>query len=146
MAEPKFVHLRVHTAYSLSEGAMKVPSLIPKLKDMGFPAIAVTDTANMFGAKALSHYAADCGIKPILGCQFYLRNPDADDLLKSKGRTIEPDKLVLLVRNDEGYHNIMKLMKLSYLDNPEYNEKPQLKRRRRGYGRPSAAGKPQRRS
>lgn len=127
MAEPKFVHLRVHTAYSLSEGAMKVPSLIPKLKDMGFPAIAVTDTANMFGAKALSHYAADCGIKPILGCQFYLRNPDADDLLKSKGRTIEPDKLVLLVRNDEGYHNIMKLMKLSYLDNPEYNEKPQLK-------------------
>lgn len=53
MAEPKFVHLRVHTAYSLSEGAMKVPSLIPKLKDMGFPAIAVTDTANMFGAKAL---------------------------------------------------------------------------------------------
>ena len=127
MSEPEFVHLRVHTAYSLSEGAMKVPALISKAREMGWPAIAVTDTANMFGAKALSHFAADNGIKPILGCQFYLRNPDADDLLKCKGRTVEPDKIVLLVQNDEGYHNIMKLMKLSYLDNPEFNEKPQLR-------------------
>lgn len=127
MAEPKFIHLRVHTAYSLSEGAMKIPALMSKAKTMGFPAIAITDTANMFGAKAFSHYAADNGIKPILGCQFFLRNPDSDDLLKSKGRTIEPDKLVLLVKNETGYHNIMKLMKLSYLDNPEYNERAQLK-------------------
>lgn len=127
MAEPKFIHLRVHTAYSLSEGAMKIPALMSKAKTMGFPAIAITDTANMFGAKAFSHYAADNGIKPILGCQFFLRNPDSDDLLKSKGRTIEPDKIVLLVKNEIGYHNIMKLMKLSYLDNPEYNERAQLK-------------------
>lgn len=127
MAEPKFIHLRVHTAYSLSEGAMKIPALMSKVKTMGFPAIAVTDTANMFGAKAFSHFAADNGIKPLLGCQFFLRNPDSDDLLKSKGRTIEPDKIVLLVKNEVGYHNIMKLMKLSYLDNPEYNERAQLK-------------------
>ena len=127
MAEPQFVHLRVHTAYSLSEGAMKVPALIHKLHEQGVPAIAVTDTANMFGGKAFSKYAGDEGIKPILGCQFYLRNADADDLLKSKGRMIDPDKIVLLVMNDEGYHNIMKLMKLSYLDNTENGDKPQLK-------------------
>ena len=127
MAEPKFIHLRVHTAYSLSEGAMKVPALIHRLHEEHVPAIAVTDTANMFGGKAFSKYAADEGVKPILGCQFYLRNPDADDVLKSKGRIIEPDKIILLVQNDIGYSNIMHLMKLSYLDNPQSNEKPQLK-------------------
>lgn len=127
MAEPKFIHLRVHTAYSLSEGAMKVPALVHKLHDMNVPAVAVTDTANMFGGKAFSKYASDEGIKPILGCQFYLRNPDADDVLKSKGRVIDPDKIVLLVQNDTGYANIMHLMKLSYLDNPQSSEKPQIK-------------------
>lgn len=124
--EPKFIHLRVHTAYSLSEGAMKVPALVKKFSEMNFPAFAMTDTANMFGGKAVSKYAADAGIKPILGCQFYLRNPDADDLLKSKGRMIEPDKIVLLVMNETGYQNIMHLMKLSYLDHPTPTEKPYL--------------------
>ncbi len=127
MAAPKFVHLRVHTAYSLSEGAIQVPKLIHKLHDLGIGAVALTDTANMFGGKAISKYAKDEGIKPILGCQFYFRNPDADDMLKSKGRTVEPDKIVLLVMNAKGYENIMHLMKRSYLDNPQPTEKPQLK-------------------
>ncbi len=125
--EPKFVHLRVHTAYSLSEGAMEVPALIKRLGEMNAPAFAMTDTANMFGGKAVSKFASEAGIKPILGCQFYLRNPDADDLLKSKGRLIEPDKIILLVMNDTGYMNIMHLMKLSYLDNPTPAEKPYLR-------------------
>ena len=98
MADPKFIHLRVHTAYSLSEGAMKVPALVKKMSEMNIPAFAMTDTANMFGGKAVSKFASDAGIKPILGCQFYLRNPDSDDLLKSKGRIIEPDKIILLVK------------------------------------------------
>lgn len=127
MAEPKFVHLRVHTAYSLSEGAMQVPALIHKLHSQGVAAVAVTDTANMFGGKAFSKYAKDEGIKPVLGCQFYLRNPDSDDVLKSKGRMLEPDKLILLVQNEEGYHNIMKLMKIAYLDNSNGIEKPQIR-------------------
>ena len=125
MAEPKFVHLRVHTAYSLSEGAIQVPALMHKCKELGIPAIAITDTANMFGGKAFSKYASEEGIKPILGCQFYLRNPDADNPLKSKGRVIEPDKIILLVMNAQGYANIMKLMKLAYLDGPNM-EKPQI--------------------
>ena len=124
--EPKFIHLRVHTAYSLSEGAMKVPALVKKLTEINAPAFAMTDTANMFGGKAVSKFAAEAGIKPILGCQFYLRNPDADDILKSKGQIIEPDKIVLLVMNDVGYMNIMHLMKQSYLDNPTPAEKPYL--------------------
>ena len=123
--EPRFVHLRVHTAYSLSEGAMPVKDLMHKCKAENIAAIALTDTANMFGGKAFSTYAKDDGIKPILGCQFYLRNPDADNPLKSKGRVIEPDKIILLVMNNEGYTNIMKLMKLAYLDGPNM-EKPQI--------------------
>ena len=125
--EPKFVHLRIHTAYSLSEGAMEVHALIDKLAERKVPAFAMTDTANMFGGKAVSKFASDVGIKPILGCQFYLRNSDSDDILKSKGRLIEPDKIVLLVMNETGYMNIMHLMKLSYLDNPTPVEKPYLR-------------------
>lgn len=127
MQDPKFVHLRVHTAYSLSEGAIKVPALIHKLHEQNIPAIAVTDTANMFGGKAFSAYASGEGIKPILGCQFYVRNIDADDLLKTKGRAVERDKLVLLVMNQTGYENIMKLMKRFYLDNTASGDEPQLK-------------------
>ncbi len=125
MAEPKFVHLRVHTAYSLSEGAIKVPSLVHKLHEQGVAAVAITDTANLFGGKAFSKYASGEGIKPILGCQFYFRNLDSQDVLKSKGRTVEPDKIILLVMNAEGYGNIMKLMKTAYLDGTPW-EKPQI--------------------
>lgn len=126
MAEPKFIHLRVHTAYSLSEGAMPVPKLIHRLHDQGVPAIAITDTANLFGGKAFSKYASDEGIKPILGSQFYLRNPDSQDMLKSKGRIIEPDKIVILVMDAEGYANIMHLMKVAYLDGATAQEKAQI--------------------
>ncbi|MCQ2741322.1 MAG: DNA polymerase III subunit alpha [Alphaproteobacteria bacterium] len=106
---------------------MEVHALIDKLAERKVPAFAMTDTANMFGGKAVSKFASDVGIKPILGCQFYLRNPDSDDILKSKGRLIEPDKIVLLVMNETGYMNIMHLMKLSYLDNPTSVEKPYLR-------------------
>lgn len=126
MKDPKFVHLRVHTAYSLSEGAIKVPALIHKLHENNIPAIAVTDTGNMFGAKAFSSYASGEGVKPILGCQFYLRNPDMDDLLRTKGKEVVRDKIVLLVMNSTGYENIMKLMKRFYLDNTANGDDPQI--------------------
>ncbi|MDD4555707.1 MAG: DNA polymerase III subunit alpha [Alphaproteobacteria bacterium] len=126
MSDPKFIHLRVHTAYSLSQGAMKIKALLPKAKALGFSALAITDTANMFGVKEFSALAPKEGIKPIIGCQFYLRNDDANDPFKSKGMTVEPDKIVILVQNLEGYQNIMHLMKASYLDNMGSAEKPQL--------------------
>lgn len=125
--EPQFIHLRVHSAYSLLEGAMKIPALMSRAAAMGFPAMAVTDTANMFGAKAFSDYAPKNGIKPILGTQMYIRNSDADDVLKSKGRTVEPDKIVLLVKNAEGYANVTKLMKIAYLGEKNFAEKPQIR-------------------
>lgn len=126
MKDPKFVHLRVHTAYSLAEGAIMLPKLMHKLHEMGVPAVAVTDSANMFGGKAFSKYAADEGIKPIMGCQFLIRNEDSDNLLLSKGKELDPDKIILLVMNATGYSNIMKLMKQFYLDNTARGWAPQL--------------------
>ena len=126
MTDPKFIHLRVHTAYSLSQGAIKVGDLIHKLQELNMPAVAMTDTGNLFGGKAISAYASEGGIKPILGCEFALKNLDTDDLLKSKGRMLPPDKLVLLVQNETGYQNIMKLMKRFYLDNTASNDDPHL--------------------
>ncbi|MBP3545936.1 MAG: DNA polymerase III subunit alpha [Alphaproteobacteria bacterium] len=127
MIDPQFVHLRVHSAYSLLEGAMKMPALTEKIAEMGFPAVAVTDTSTMFGAKAFSAMAPKCGVKPILGTQMYLRNPDADDVLKSKGKIVEPDKIVLLIQNQAGYMNIIKLMQQSYLGGlTSMAEKPQI--------------------
>lgn len=126
MTEAKFVHLRVHTAFSLSEGAMQIKKLLSVAKEKGFCSLAITDTANMFGVKEFSSYAPKEQIKPIIGCQFYLRNSDSDDLFKSKGMSIEPDKIVIFVQNEIGYQNILHLMKISYLDNMISNEKPQL--------------------
>ncbi len=126
MITPKFVHLRVHTAYSLAQGAIMMPKLIEKISQMEMVAVAVTDTSNMFGGKAFSKYASASGVKPIMGCQFLIRNTDSDDILKSKGQELTPDKIVLLVQNEQGYKNIMKLMKLFYLDNTIDGHEPQL--------------------
>ena len=98
MTDPKFVHLRVHTAYSLSLGAMPVPALMKKLKANNVPACAITDRGNLFGGKAFSHYAADCGIKPILGSELCLHNDDSENISISKGRELDPDRIILLVK------------------------------------------------
>ena len=65
MPHADFVHLRVHSAYSLSEGALKLGDLVKLCKQHGMPAVAVTDTGNLFGALEFASYAADAGIQPI---------------------------------------------------------------------------------
>ena len=126
MAEPKFVHLRVHTAYSLSLGAMTVPALMKKLAANNVAACAITDRGNLFGGKAFSHYAADFGVKPILGSELCLHNDDSEDIALSKGRELEPDRIILLVKNDAGYNSLMKMFRRYYLDNMQTCEEPQL--------------------
>ncbi|MFI3241517.1 MAG: DNA polymerase III subunit alpha [Alphaproteobacteria bacterium] len=118
MSEPKFIHLRVHSAYSLSQGAMQIKTLASKLKDANTPAIAVTDTNNMFGQKAFSSFASKAGVKPILGVTLDLHNNDNDDEMKTKGiHKFEAHKIVLLAKSELGYQNLMHIMKHFYLDN-----------------------------
>ena len=73
--EPKFIHLRVHTQYSLLEGAMKIGKLIKRVKELNMPAVAVTDTGNLCCGGDFSHEAQDNGIQPILGTQLLLKQP-----------------------------------------------------------------------
>jgi len=121
MISPPFIHLHVHTAYSLLEGAIKVEHLVEKTVQDGLPAVAMTDKGNVFGAMALAHSATDSGIQPILGCELLIR---LDDPTRKFG---EPQfkKLVVLVKNEEGYTSIRHLFRTYYMG-PGKEEVPHL--------------------
>ena len=105
MPHADFVHLRVHSAYSLSEGAIHVKDLVSLSRDAGMPAVAVTDTNNIFGALEFSAAAAKAGVQPIIGCQLRIIT-DIED----PGGT-----MVFLVQSDVGYRNLLKLLSHAYL-------------------------------
>ena len=95
-----FVHLRVHSAYSLSEGALKPKQLVELARRQQMPAVAVTDTGNLFGAMEFSCYAKDAGVQPIIGCLMSVTRPDEPE---GPGMRPPPDQLLLLVQNEAGY-------------------------------------------
>jgi DNA polymerase-3 subunit alpha len=107
-----FIHLRVHTAYSLAEGAIKLKDLAKRCRELDMPAVAITDTANLFGALEFSIGCAESGIQPIIGCQINLRRSSSSS---SNLKPLEPDQLILIVRNEEGYRNLLHLVSDSYL-------------------------------
>ncbi len=107
-----FVHLRVHSAYSLSEGAIKPKQLVELARRQQMPAVAVTDTGNLFGAMEFSSYAKDAGVQPVIGCQMSVTRPDEQD---GPGQRPAPDQLVLLVQDEAGYRNLMKLTSDAFL-------------------------------
>jgi len=120
MAHADFVHLRVHSAYSLSEGAIPIKELVRLAVDKKMPAVAITDTNNLFGALEFG-VAAKVGVQPIIGCQLSItRETKSDGANGAGGHTIPTsDPLVLLVQNEDGYHNLLKLISLAYLGEPE---------------------------
>ena len=125
-----FVHLRVHSAYSLSEGALKIKELVGLCQEHRMPAVAVTDTANMFGALEFAGAATGAGVQPIIGCQVNLRREQKVDPRMPNGNgnghtTPPPDQLVLLVQDEIGYRNLMKLVSKSFLETPT-GELPQI--------------------
>ncbi|MEM9786364.1 MAG: DNA polymerase III subunit alpha [Pseudomonadota bacterium] len=109
---PRFIHLRTHTEYSLLEGAIPVKKLPGLAASMDMPAVAVTDTNNMFCALEFSEGAAKAGVQPIIGCQI-----DLGYLAAEPGKRSEPPApIVLLAQNETGYMNLMKLNSCAYLD------------------------------
>ncbi len=115
MPHADFVHLRVHSAYSLSEGAIKLGDLVKLCKQHGMPAVAVTDTGNLFGALEFASYAADAGIQPIAGCLLGVRREEE----RRPGATQPPpDRLVLLVQSEAGWKNLMKLVSQAFMETP----------------------------
>lgn len=111
MNVPCFIHLHVHTAYSLLEGAIRLEDLIKQTKENLTPAVAMTDKGNIFGAMALAHLACDSGIQPILGTELLIKTEDPSLKL---GETLFK-KIVLLVKNEEGYKNLLLLFRLYYM-------------------------------
>ncbi len=109
-----FVHLHVHTEYSLLDGAARISDLIQQAKELGQPAIAVTDHGVMYGVMDFYQEAKKAGIKPLIGCEVYVatrtrfdRQPKLDDCQYH---------LVLLAVNETGYHNLIKLVSQSFID------------------------------
>jgi DNA polymerase III subunit alpha len=109
----KFVHLRLHSAYSLSEGAVTIKDIVTLCNDARMPAVAITDTSNMFGALEFSLAMQGGGIQPILGCQIAVSREDAAD---RSGRRQDPDPIVLLAQNETGYRNLLKLTSHAFLE------------------------------
>ena len=116
MSDPGFIHLRVHTAYSLSEGAIKLPKLVELCREHDMPAVAVTDTNNLFGALEFSLAASRVGIQPIIGTQIDIaREGEAARKFNGKGEVTRHDRLVLLVQNETGYENVMEIESEAFL-------------------------------
>jgi len=121
----EFVHLHVHTEYSLLDGAIRIKDLLSRSKDLGMPAVAITDHGSMFGAVTFYMAALEMGIKPIIGCEVYVAPGDVDEegahLKKEKGGGFH---LVLLAKNQLGYKNLIKLVSKGYLEGFYY--KPRI--------------------
>jgi DNA polymerase-3 subunit alpha len=111
MAEPRFIHLRTHTEHSLLEGAIPVKKLVELTAAAGSPAVAVTDTNNMFAALEFSVTAMAAGVQPVIGCQVSL----AFDPPPPGERPRDPAPLVLLAQDAAGYANLLKLNSALYL-------------------------------
>ncbi|SDC98172.1 DNA polymerase III subunit alpha [Ruegeria marina] len=109
---PRFIHLRLHTEYSLLEGAIRLKKLPALCEKMGMPAVAVTDTNNLFAALEFSVAASGAGIQPIIGCQVSLAYVTPMPGEKSK----PPAGVVLLAQSEAGYENLMKLNSCLYVD------------------------------
>ncbi|ENM5785202.1 DNA polymerase III subunit alpha [Vibrio metoecus] len=106
MSDPKFIHLRVHSDFSMVDGLSKVPPLVKKVAAMGMPAMALTDFTNLCGLVKFYSTAHNCGIKPIIGADFMLQSEEFGD---------ELTKLTLLAKNNIGYKNLTLLISKAYL-------------------------------
>lgn len=114
-----FVHLHVHTEYSILDGAARCKKLVKTCKEMGMPAVAMTDHGNMYGAVNFYNECKKQGIKPILGCEMYVAN----DMHVKSGKS-KMSHLILLVKNDVGYRNLCILNSFAFIDGFYY--KPRI--------------------
>jgi len=118
-----FIHLHVHTQFSLLDGAIRLNDLIARSKEFGLPAVAITDHGTMHGALEFYVKASKAGIKPIIGCEFYIA-PESRTNRSAKRSTDAAFHLVLLAMNKTGYQNLMKLATIAQLEGFHY--KPRI--------------------
>lgn len=128
MNKEEFVHLHLHTEYSLLDGAIRIDELIEQAKMFGMPAVAITDHGNLFGAVNFFKKAQKAGIKSIIGCEVYVAPQSRFDKTKINKDPSMPEEasfhLTLLVQNEEGYKSLTRLVTRSYLEGFYY--KPRI--------------------
>jgi DNA polymerase-3 subunit alpha len=121
MTSGNFVHLHLHTDYSLLDGACDISKLMDRAAEMKMPALAVTDHGNLFGAVKFYDAALKRGLKPIIGCEAYVASTNRFDRSPDSDR---PNHLVLLCENERGYRNLVKLASAAYTEG--YYYKPRI--------------------
>src|SRR5437016_3108344 len=109
----EFVHLHVHTEFSLLDGACRIDELLDEAVKLKMPALAVTEHGNLFSSVVFHDHARDRGLKPILGCEVYVAQGSRFD---KTGAQTETNHLVLLAETDEGYKNLIKLVSTGYTE------------------------------
>ena len=125
MPNAGFVHLHVHSAYSLLKGSIKVQKLAELAKADRQPALALTDTDNMFGALEFSDKLAGYGIQPIVGCELAVDFGDQDPTARN-ALPAGPARIVLLAARERGYRSLMRLNSRAFLETP-VNQTPHIK-------------------
>ena len=115
MSSAGFVHLHVHSAYSLLKGSIKIAKLGELAKADRQPALALTDSDNMFGALEFSDKMAGYGIQPIIGCELAIDFGDQDP---SARNAAAPSRIVLLAARERGYRSLMRLNSRAFLETP----------------------------
>ena len=118
-----FVHLHLHTEYSLLDGATKIDEVFKLAKEQGQSAVAITDHGNMYGVVYFAEAAFKVGLKAIIGCELYMCN----DMTKKDPRNNAYEHLVLLCKNDEGYKNLIQLVSNAYIDGFYYKPRSDYK-------------------
>jgi len=113
-ASTPFVHLHLHTQYSLLDGAIRVKELIKRAKEFQMPAVAITDHGNMFGAMEFYEKCHEAGIKPIIGCELYVAPESRLSRESTRGISEAAYHLILLCENMEGYRNLCKLTSVGF--------------------------------
>lgn len=121
MPDPGFVHLHVHSSYSLLEGAISIGKLADLAKTDAQPAMALTDTGNLFGALEFSEKMAGAGIQPIAGCSLALDLPEPPGPRGVVARARKP-RIVLLAKDETGWRNLMRLVSRSFLETASEDE------------------------
>ncbi len=116
---PAFVHLHVHSEYSLVDGLLRIKPMVKAVAEAGMPAIAITDQLNLFGLVRFYKAALAMGVKPIIGAEMLVRNPEDAG---------QPHRLVLLAQNQAGYLNLTRLVSRAYLEGQQGTAMPQVER------------------
>ena len=124
MSHAEFVHLHVHTEYSLLDGACRLDRLMAKARELKFPALAVTDHGVLYGAIDFYRAARDHGIKPIIGCEVYVAPGSRLEKKASIGKRDVYSHLLLLAKDETGYRNLIQLVTAAHLDG--YYYKPRI--------------------